>query len=235
MSCVILLAGGKGARMGNKIPKQHLEVEKHQIIEYTLKAFSASENIEFIVIVSNKDYIDEMKNICKKFAKVKMILSGGRTRALSTFNAIYALKDYVDDDEKIIVSDAARPCVRISEIDKVLEALEQYNIVTTGVEVDETILKTQNNSLAEIIQRDGVFRQTSPEGYRFKILRKLYLEQSIDQIDKYNNIGIDQMFEKNENIGIIKCSPLNFKITTQEDIKMFEAVIEQGFEKFINS
>lgn len=89
--------------------------------------------------------------------------------------------------------------------------------------------------MAEIIQRDGVFRQTSPEGYRFKILRKLYLEQSIDQIDKYNNIGIDQMFEKNENIGIIKCSPLNFKITTQEDIKMFEAVIEQGFEKFINS
>lgn len=235
MNCVILLAGGNGTRMGSEIPKQHLEVEKHQIIEYTLKAFSASKNIGFIVIVSNKNYINRMENISKKFPKVKIIIPGGKTRTLSTYNAIYTLKDYVNDDDKVIISDAARPCIRISEIDKVLDELDYYNIVTTGVEVYETILKTKNNSLIEIIQRDGVFRQTSPEGYRYNILKKLYLEKSIDDVKKYNNIGIDQMFETKEKIGIIKCSPLNFKITTPEDIKMFESVIEQGFERFINS
>lgn len=235
MSSLILLAGGIGSRMKADIPKQHLEVQNHQIIEYTLTAFSASSEIDYIVIVSNEKYMDEMKKICEGFPKVNLIIPGGNTRSLSTFNAIYALKDIISDDEKVIISDAARPCIRLSEIHSLMKSLDKYKAVTTGVEVYETILKTSENKLNDIIQREGVFRQTSPEGYIFKVLKDLYLDQPIELVRNYNNIGIDQMFNKKEEIGIVKSSPLNFKITTSEDISIFESVIKKGFNEFIKS
>lgn len=232
---VIILAGGNGARMKSSVPKQHLKVHNHQIIEYTLMSFSASHRIKDIMIVSNPTYINEVIKLSQNFPKVKRIISGGKTRSLSTYNAIDELKDVTDDDDKIIISDAARPCIRISEINKVMDALDEYRVVTTGVEVYETILRTNDRNLEEIIQRDGVFRQTSPEGYRFSVLRELYIDRPMETVSNYNNIGIDQMFESKEKIGIIASSPLNFKITTPEDISLFESVIKQGFYTFIRS
>ena len=233
MNIVVILAGGKGSRMQSNIPKQHIKVNNHQILEYTLKAFSTVEAVDSILVVSNSNYFGEIEALKHKCKKLKWVITGGDTRILSVYNAIVFLQDKCNPTDKIIITDAVRPCVKNSETNELIEKLNNYRVVTTGVEVYETILKTDGNEIQTIIQRDGILRQTSPEGYEYSVLKNLYLERNMNSILKYSNIGLEEAQKMNISIGIVKTSPLNFKITTPDDIYMFETVLRQGFEKYI--
>jgi len=233
MNIAVLLAGGNGTRMNTQERKQHIKVNGKQIIEYTLYAFSQSENIDSILLVSNKDEMCECEKLKNKYNKLKWIISGGKTRIESVYNAILYLKDICDENSKCVISDAVRPCITKREINELINCLDRYVGATTGVEVYETIIKVESEKICNVINRDGIFRQTSPEGYRYSMLKQLYLQTDKEVVDRYNNIGIDQLYSKNIDIGIVKSTPLNFKITTAKDIDLFEMTLKDGFEKII--
>lgn len=234
MTTVILLAGGIGSRMNSSTAKQHIVIQEHQIIEYTIMAFSNCELVDRILIVSNPKYLDMVESLKSRYPLVYKVVPGGNTRMESVYNAIMEVKDELDDD-KIIISDAARPCITKREIVELISALDKYIAVTTGIISNETILKTDNHVIAQIIQRDGIIRQTSPEGYRLSALKWLYINNTIEMISKYRNIGIDQLHASGAEIGIIESNPLNFKITTPYDLVLFDSVLKQGFDNIINS
>ena len=232
---VILLAGGSGSRIRTDIAKQHIVINNHQIIEYTLTAFSNCEKVDHIVVVSNPEYIDEVKKLKTKFSKLDLVVSGGNIRMKSVYNGINAIKDIANDSDKVIISDAARPCITRREINDIVNLLDYYSAVTTAISSNETILKTVEGEINQIIQREGILRQTSPEGYKFSVLKWLYLNCSEEIITSYRNIGIDQLFASGMQIGIVESNSLNFKITTQEDLMLFESVLCRGFENIINT
>ncbi|MEF9984441.1 MAG: IspD/TarI family cytidylyltransferase [Oscillospiraceae bacterium] len=235
MNVVVLLAGGIGSRMRREVPKQHIKISNHQIIEYTLTAFSASNAVDAILIVSKAEYSELCNEFTKKYKKLKWIIEGGSIRSLSVYNAVSFLMNICSSADNVIISDAVRPCIRKVEIEELFKSLETHSAATTGVEVYETILQTKDNQLQKIIPREGIWRQTSPEGYRFHVLKELYIDTALDTVLEYKNIGIDQLFVSNHSIGIVKTTPLNFKITTQNDLRLFETVIKNGFHDFILS
>lgn len=77
MNYLIILAGGAGTRLSKCIAKQHIKVKGHDIIEYTIKAFSQIEDIDSIIVVSNKDYLGEFNKIQQLYRKVNHIIGGG--------------------------------------------------------------------------------------------------------------------------------------------------------------
>ena len=235
MTYLLLLAGGIGSRVNSGIAKQHIIIEDHQIIEYTLEAFSSCDLIDGIIIVSNLQYINLVNSLKKQFSKITDVIPGGETRIKSVLNGIKYLNERLLDDDKVIISDAARPCITKRETIEIVKALDDYIAVTTGITSNETILRTENNEISYIIQRDGIIRQTSPEGYRFSALKWLYLNNTDQIVSSYRNIGIDQLSACGVKIGIVKSNPLNFKITTREDLLLFESVLKQGFQNIINS
>lgn len=235
MTVVILLAGGIGSRMNSSVAKQHIVINQHQIIEYTLTAFSACTNVDRIAVVYNSQYLDSAVALKKKFPKLEIICEGGKTRMLSVLNGVKAVSSCLDENDNVIISDAARPCITTKEIDNLVVSLDNYIAVTSGIECYETIMKTEGGMISQIIPREGLIRQTSPEGYKFKALKWLYLNSTEDIIKGYKNIGIDQLYAAGQKIGIVKSNPLNFKITTQDDMKLFENVLREGFDKFINN
>lgn len=232
MNVVVLLAGGSGTRMQLTIPKQHILVEKHQIIEYTLESFSACNSIDAILVASNPEYKHEIECLKLSFPKLKWVIDGGKTRIDSVCNSVRFLETICASEDKIIISDSVRPCIFVSEIEEVLKYLDTCIAVTTGIESYETILKVRQGEITEIIPREGLIRQTSPEGYKFSVLKDLYAIQDIDTIRMYQNIGIDQLYARGERIGIVKTSPLNFKITTQEDLFIFETILRKRNRKY---
>lgn len=234
MNIVVLLSGGRGNRMREALPKQHIMAENHQIIEYTLTAFSMSEFVDAIIVVSNPAYISYVHELKGTFKKLKWVIEGGETRIKSVEKAVNFLSGFCMPKDKIIFSDAVRPCITLAEIEKLINSLDTYVAATTGVEVYETILTLCNDSISRIIPREGVVRQTSPEGYLFETLEALYKHENAEVISQYKNIGIDQLFAKNVPIGVVKSNPLNFKITLPEDMYLFEAVLKQGFKKIIS-
>lgn len=233
MNIVVLLSGGSGTRMHAEIPKQHILADNHQIIEYTLSAFSMSEHVDAIMVVSNSEYINYVNVLQEKFEKLAWVIEGGETRVKSAENAVRYLSERCEPTDKVIFSDAVRPCVTLVEIESLLNSLDTYPAATTGVEVYETVLTLKENKISSIIPREGVFRQTSPEGYLFETLEKLYIHANKSAIAQYKNIGIDQLFEKGVEVAVVKSNPLNFKITLPEDIYLFEAVLKQGFKQII--
>lgn len=233
MNIVVLLAGGSGTRMHSKTPKQYLVCKDHEIIEYTLTAFSSSDSVDKIAIVSNVEYIDQLKKVIADYGKVEWIIPGGKTRVESVYNAVSFLSKICNENDNVIFSDAVRPCITRSEIEEVLKELNVVCAVTTGVEVYETIIKQSTDGKTEIIPRDGVIRQTAPEGYKMSILKELYLEEPLSKVYEYKNIGIDQLVARGVPIKIVKSTPLNFKITTQDDLLVFETILRKGFNEVI--
>ena len=221
-------------RMQATLPKQHIEIGDQQIIEYTLTAFSACEQIDAILVVSNPQYINRVMELKSKFGKLSWVIDGGESRIQSVEKGVAFLKEVCTPNDKVIISDAVRPCISLEEIEKSLSMLEVYPAVTTGVEVYETILRIEDHNISDIIPRDGVVRQTSPEGYIFSTLIDLYINEKRETVSQYRNIGIDQLFAKGIPVGLVKSSPLNFKITTQDDVYLFETVLKHGFQTIIS-
>ena len=235
MNTVVLLAGGEGNRVGGNIAKQHIIVNEHQIIEYTLMAFSNCKEIDQIVVVSNLNYIKQVEDLRESYNKLICAIPGGKTRIESVFKGIQYIETISNDNDKIIISDAARPCITTRELNEMIKAFDNYIAVTTCVSSNETILKVEGEEITQIIQRDGIKRQTSPEGYKFFALKWLYLASEKTIVDTYRNIGIDQLYACGTKIGIVDSNPLNFKITTADDIKLFQTVLRTGFQEIINS
>ncbi len=235
MNYVVLLAGGVGSRMNTSLPKQHICIKGKQVIEYTLTAFSSSADVDKIVIVSNNAYINRCRELQKAFSKVVEVIEGGDTRILSVYNALCYLRKFCASDDRIIFSDAVRPCITWREISELYTSLEVHCASTTGVELYETVLQTQNGELIDIKSREGLLKQTSPEAYTFNTLEHLYFDVEHQEIQKYNNIGIDMLFGQGKSIGIIKSTAYNFKITTQIDVDIFESVLRLGFDNIIKS
>jgi len=234
MNVVILLSGGSGLRFGADVPKQHFVMNEHQIIEYTLLAFSSCDAVDAILVVSNVQYMEKFDAHKVFFPKLKWVVAGGTTRIHSAFNAIKFLQDKCSDNDYVIVSDGARPCITHREINELYIQLKDYKAATTAIPSYETILKTEEGIVKDLIPRDGIARQTSPEAYRYGVLKDLYLYTN-DDMDSYRNIGIDQLVAKGEKVSVVQSNIFNFKITTHEDLFMFEYVLKKGFDEIIKN
>ena len=187
-----------------------------------------------ILVVSNALYKDKLEEHKAFFNKLKWVIDGGETRIRSVYNAVKFLQDKCDDTDNIIVSDGARPCITHREIRELYSELQSHVAATTAIESYETLLRVGNGKIVDLIPRDGIVRQTSPEAYKFGILKKLYLYTDEEEIDTYRNIGIDQLVRKGENISVVNSNVFNFKITTPEDLYMFKYVLKKGFDTIIN-
>lgn len=231
MNVVVLLAGGSGTRMHSEIPKQHLVVNGRQVIEYTLERFSTCSAVDAILVVSNPSYKENVEALQSQFPKLRWVVSGGTTRSESVYNGIRFLREFCKPEDKILISDAVRPLVSLSEIEELLTCLDTYVAVTTGIQNHETLLKLEHGGVVEIIPRENIVRQTSPEGYKFYALDELYAEHNQEQVKQYRNIGIDQLHARGEKVAVVMSNLLNIKITNREDLCIFEAIAQQDAGK----
>ena len=115
MVIAMILASGTGTRMGNvDCPKQFLLIYNKPLIVHTIEAFEVNEKVEKILVVTNEDYIDQVKVWCKQYdlGKVYGVVAGGDSRQISVYNGLKALKDMgVNDDDTLLIHDAARPLI----------------------------------------------------------------------------------------------------------------------------
>ena len=123
----IILAGGIGSRMGGPMPKQFLSLNDKPVIVHTLENFQKKAQVDSIIIVCVKDWISHLNEILEeyKISKVLNIVEGGGTGHDSTRNGIFSLRDYLADDDYVIIHDAARPILPQAAINDMLR--EIYN------------------------------------------------------------------------------------------------------------
>lgn len=224
----IIVAGGSGKRMSSNIPKQFLLLNSKPIIIHTLEVFNKCNSINEIIVVCVEEYINYCEKLVEKYnvEKVKKIISGGKERLFSVYNAI----NYVNDDEDlkyICVHDAVRPFVTEEVINKTIKECATNPGCICGVRAKDTIKKLDENgrnTIEKTLPREKIFLAYTPQTFRKEILKSCY-----DKAVEENFLGTDDasICERyGYKIKVVDSNPENIKITNRSDLRLGEGFLE---------
>jgi len=227
MNIAVILAGGKGSRFGSKTPKQFLRLAGRYIIEYTIEVFEKNKNIDEICIVSHRDYTEQFNEIVIKnnFKKVKKIISGGKERSDSSFNAIQAYKGIQCN---LIFHDGVRPFITQKIINNTIEALKIYNAVDVAIPSADTIIEIDtNNIIKDIPKRANLRRGQTPQAFHRDTIEKAYklFFQDKNKPPFTDDCGLVRHY-LHEDIFVVEGDETNIKITYPADLLFAEKLIQ---------
>ncbi len=233
---VILLAGGVGKRMGSDVPKQFLEVNGKPIIVYSIENFQRNPQIEKIVVVCVKDWIDRTWELIKKYSltKVEWIIEGGSTGHDSIRNGVFFLKDKIDPDDHIIVHDAVRPVLPQKAIDEVIRVSHEKGNASSSIECHPPIVYTEDHEFGITdVDREHVMLTASPQAFKYSLALKCY-EMAEEENYHTSTFTSSLLIHCHERVYFAKGTSCNIKITRKEDLALFEALLKIPEEHLYN-
>ena len=228
MNIGLILAAGKGLRLeGTSVPKQFLIVNDTPIFMFSTLTFQRSHLIDKIIIVTDERHGKEVEAYCKKFkiTKLMSIVFGGDTRQESVFNGLNYLYKRVSNDDIVLIHDSARPLVTENIIaDNVLTANRLGNAITCIEEKNSLIRVGKNLEVKGYLNREEIYEVQTPQSFVFKDIYKAHnkalecnIKNAKDDACLVKELGI--------NLNIVDGSTLNFKITKDDDLGMFEMLV----------
>lgn len=225
---VLIIAGGVGARMGQDIPKQFINVYDKPVIVYTLEAFQKHPSIDAIEVVCLDGWHDVLWAYAKQFgiAKLENIVSGGKNGQDSIRNGLYDIASrHNGSDDIVLVHDAIRPMVSNDIISDNIRVCRQYGNAITVVPCTAAMLKTFDSlSTEEQVPRDNLKITQTPQACFLQDIiaaHKEALEKGIT-----NSVASCTMYiELGRKLYMSAGSEKNLKLTTAEDIEIFKALL----------
>ena len=227
----VILAGGKGSRMGNvEKPKQFMELGGKPILVHTVEKFVIQPGFDEIIVLSPKQWLNHTQDILRKYIpgvdKIRVI-AGGDTRNETIMNAIdYIEKQFGLTDETIIVThDSVRPFISHRILEENIQAAMEYGACDTVVPATDTIVCSENGEIiSDIPDRSKMYQGQTPQSFKAKKLKELYVSLS----EKEKEILTDAckiMVLKGEKVQLIEGEVCYIKITYPYDMKVAEALL----------
>jgi len=197
----VILAAGKGKRMGANKNKQFLEIKEKPILYYTLKAFSNCNLIDEIILVAAKDEIEYCrKEIIERyrFDKVTSIVSGGKERQHSVLNNI---------------------------INTGIMYAEKYGAVACGVKPKDTIkVKNECGFSINTPDRESLFAVQTPQSFKYDIILSCHKKVNKENISVTDDTMVVEQY--GYKVYLYEGNYNNIKITTTEDLIIGEKILE---------
>jgi 2-C-methyl-D-erythritol 4-phosphate cytidylyltransferase len=217
MNVAIVVAAGKGTRLGGDRPKQFLELGGIPIIIHTLRQFERSLEIDEVIAVLPPDEADTFLSFAGAFdlRKLARAVPGGAKRAQSVLAGLSSIKEA----EVVAVHDGVRPFVTAAEIDRVVQAASSHGAAILTAPVADTIKEINDNQVLRTLPRATLRRALTPQCFRFEILKQAY-----DGLAEAESEGIevtdDSLLVERLGISVIAVegSARNIKITHEEDL-----------------
>ena len=228
MIYALIVAAGKGSRIGSDTPKQFLNCKGNPILTYTIKAFEDNPKIGEIVIVTSFDYIDVVKNYIKlyNFKKVSAVIPGGDTRQLSVFSGLnYISNNCVIENDYVLIHDGARPLVSQEIINANCEALKTHECVCTVInDTDTTYFSQDGSKIDSIMDRNCLYFAQTPQSFKFKTIFKIH-KDAYGNKDLSSTDDIQLASRARKEIFLVRGSKRNIKVTTPEDLQILGALL----------
>lgn len=214
----IIVAAGEGRRFG--FSKQFALLGGKPVLDRCLEIFEAHKNVAAIVLVL-KD-VGLKKEYLQRFKKIVAVAKGGKRRQDSVFSGFSQVDP--EKTEIVLVHDGVRSLVSEDLIDRVIEAARQAGAAVPAIPVEDTIKLVEGDEVSRTLEREQLFRIQTPQGFSYPILK-----EALDRARKENFYGTDEA-SLAERIGkkvfIVPGDNKNIKVTTPEDLKIAEALLE---------
>ena len=214
---VIILAGGKGLRMGATVPKQFLEIKGKAIILHTLEKFKEALPLAELLLVLPKSEMPLWQEISggTTVENIKTT-SGGDTR----FESVKAGLRLIGSEGVVGVHDAVRPFVSIETIQAAFNTAESTGTAVPVVDLKDSIRKV-NSDQSVTVNRSNLKIVQTPQCFDVDILKKAYRQEfNTSFTDDASVVEADGI-----KVSLVMGNYSNIKITTVEDLKVAEALI----------
>ena len=204
------------------MPKQYIRVNGLSIIEHTLNKLAACKEIEKIIVALSQD--DEyFINLSSVKTHPIHIVEGGAERYDSVLAGLEYLKNIANDNDWVLVHDAARPCVLIDDIKRLISKLKKHKVGgILGLPVRDTMKRVTNNSkqleITATLERDNMWHALTPQMFRVATLYNALLEC------KKKNLNVTDEASAIEQVGltplIVEGRACNIKVTQPDDLQL---------------
>ena len=213
----IVVAAGSGHRFGGGEPKQLAKLGERTVLEHALEAIAGSGVVDAVVIVTRADLVDRVKDLCSGSPSVAAIVVGGATRAESVRAGLAAIAG--EPTDLVLVHDAARPLVGLDQVAAVMAALADADAATVAIPADDTLLRVETDTVVGTLERSGVFRAQTPQGFRLGTLRDAHARAMRDpDFVATDDCSIVLRYLPNSTVKVVAGSQRNMKITTLPDL-----------------
>ena len=211
----IIVAGGKGLRMGGDIPKQFLPIGGKPVLMQTIEAFRNALNDVHIVLVLPADQHDYWLILCKDygFHSPELIAKGGETRFHSVKNGLALLPN--DEEAVIGVHDGVRPFVSKETILRCYEAASEGKAVVPVVPVVETVRQILPNGKSITRPRDEYRLVQTPQTFPLALLKEAYQQPYSEAFT--DDASVVEALGKE--IVMVEGNRENIKLTTPSDLR----------------
>jgi len=216
-------AAGFGARMGNELPKQYLDLAGRPMIWYALSTLCANPNIKtvFVVLAPDDEYFARYDwSHCA--GKLEPLYCGGATRAESVANGLLASE--LEADDWVLVHDAARPCLTPHLLARMISELRDDPVGgILAVPVADTLKRADaKQRIAHTEPRESLWQAQTPQMFRAGMLSEALHRCSTvtDEASAIEALGLQPRLVLSDNS--------NFKVTYPQDVELAELMLQQG-------
>lgn len=211
---VVVPAAGTGQRMGSAVPKQYLELNSGQtVLGMTVSKLQSLRPERLVVALHAADtWFDDLH-----LSGVDRVV-GGENRAASVLSALTAID--ARDDDLILVHDAVRPCVRVADINRLINlARDHAEGALLATPVIDTLKRVTDQQVTATVDRSQLWQAQTPQIFRFELLKRALLAApaATDEASAVEALGILPR--------ICRGRADNLKITTNEDLAMARFIV----------
>ena len=222
----VIVAAGKGKRMGTEISKQFLPLRGKEILAHTVEKFEHAENIRDIVLVTGQDSLQDVQDMAQEYGwqKIISVVAGGKERQDSVWNGLLAVSE---DTEIVLIHDGVRPFVTEDILNLSIETAVEMGGCVAGVPAKDTIKVCNSENISvDTPDRSTLWQIQTPQTFQKERIVKAY-----KQAKDAGFIGTDAASLAEYSgypVKVIMGSYRNIKITTQEDLLIGEAFLKEG-------
>lgn len=217
---LILLAGGKGSRMNQDIPKQFLNLAGKPVIMHSLEKIEKLDSIDDVIIVCLSEYKDYILDYINKYNLKKdyIIVDGGSTRQESVYNGLKEVKN-----KSVILHEAARPFVSTDGFEELINSSESN--ITYATKIPYTVLGMKNNKIAYSLNRDELVNVQLPQKFNTKTLIALHENARKEELNFTDDSSL--VYYYGLDVYTMPGDSFNIKITDSKDLIIGEEIYKE--------
>jgi len=209
----ILVAAGRGERMGASRPKAFLDLAGQPLLLRTASAFDAAPAVTGIVAVVPRGLEGDARSMLKAVGKLRAVAPGGARRQDSVLEGLRHVPDGFDG--VVLIHDAARPFVDAELILAVVRAADEHGAALPVLPLVDTIKRVRNGDVVGTLDREELGAAQTPQGFRFDVLGRAYEEAFRDGVTLTDEaMAVERLGGR---VVAVAGSSANVKLTTPAD------------------
>lgn len=223
VNTAIIVAAGRGTRMGSGVEKLFLELAGEPVIAHTWRRFEETSCVDEIVLVVRPENRDAFREIAQRegFQKTCRWADGGAERQDSVWNGLQAVSA---ETHVVAIHDGARPCVRPETIEAAIEAARVHGAAVVASKLTDTVKESADGEVvSRHLDRDRLWAVQTPQAFRLEVIKRaLETARQMGKVFTDDTAACELMGQP---IRLVPTTRPNPKVTTPGDLPAIESLL----------